>query len=481
MTNSRNEPGSWASLSPKEKTETILELAKYNFYLFHCLLASEGIKAVEGDFQTGEHIKDFCNRLQNNLQTATEAFRNASKSVTLRSFILWTLYKSERAYEEYSYFSYRQDFGGYHLSKAKKYLENCRCFQGYKSLTDAESILRYKTPTGGVWECYPEGITAFKRGLHRDGVMLDDILRDPTSRLDLSQIEKISKIVREEVLSIPKKGGWIHLAGTPQDETDIFGELAKNDEFDYAEYPAERNINGERIATWPEVFDLKTLDSRKAKIGAKAYAKEYLLQPVRSADSYFNREEIEALTDYELKNHKPGGTPSDYGLEGVEVYAGLDLGKKRHPSHLSVWAKREAGDSWRYEQVCSRWFDQVDYIRQLAWVKQAIESFGIIRLRYDNTRAEFESLDEMGEIPREMEPVVMTRAGNFQAAAALDRVVSSGTARFINDERQLRQLCIVDNDLKAPETVDGHADCFFSGALAIQAATEEQTPMSIIF
>ena len=465
---------------------TIEERARKSFPVFHLLLASQGIRAVEGDFQTGDHIEEFCRRLQNNPETVTMAFRNASKSVTLRSFIMWQLFRSERAYEEISYFSYKQDFAGYHLNKAKRYIEHCDCFKEFKSLTEAESILRYETPAGNTWECYPEGILAFKRGLHRDGVVLDDILRDATVSLDLSQIEKITRIVREEVLSIPKKGGWLHLAGTPQDETDIFGQLKHEPTFDYAEYPAEITRNGERIATWPEVFPIEELDKRKSKVGGRAYQKEYLLIPVRSTKAYFTREDIETLIDPDLKNLKPGGKQKDYGLEDVEVYGGMDLGKKRHPSHLTLFAKREGKDKDgnpvnRYEQIVSRWFDGVQYIDQLAWAKAATESFGVIRLKYDNTRAEFEALDEMKEVPRAMEAVTMTRAGNFQAASALSRVVEKGEIRFLDDDRQLRQICIVDNDLKAPETAEGHGDAFFSNSLAIQAATEETPKMSIIF
>ncbi len=481
MTNSRNEPENWASLSPKEKTATILELAKYNFYFFHCLLASEGIEAVEGEFKTGKHIEESCYRLQNTPRSATLAFRGASKSVTLRSFMMWQLYRANRPFEEYSYFSYKQGLAEYHTKKTKTYIANCSCFAGFKSLTDAESILRYQTPAGGIWECSPEGILAFKRGLHKDGVALDDILTDTRTRLDLSQIEKVGRIFHNEVVRIPKKGAWMHLVGTPQDTSDLFYQLKDNPRYCFAEYPAEKTINGKRIATWPEVYDLEELDKIKSDGTDRSYQKEMLLLPVRSEDSYFTREEIEELIDPNLKNLKPGGKPKDYGLEGVEVYGAMDLGKKRHPSHLAVFTKRPVGGGWRYEQIVSRWFDSVQYIDQLEWAKAAVESFGMIRLKYDNTRAEFEALDEMKEVPRQMEAVTMTKAGNFAAASALDRVVNRKEIRFLPDDRQLRQICVVDNDLKAPETSEGHGDAFFSCALAIQAATEETPKMSIIF
>jgi len=69
-----------------------------------------------------------------------------------------------------------------------------------------------------------------------------------------------------------------------------------------------------------------------------------LLIPVRSEDSWFDEEQIEARENPKLKNLKIGGDPVDYGLAGVEVIAGADLGKKGHPSHLAVFMKIKAGE-----------------------------------------------------------------------------------------------------------------------------------------
>ena len=500
-----------------------------DFYQFHTRIAAVGIRAVEGGFETGWHIKDICQRLQSNQATATEAFRESSKSVTIRSYLMFLLYNCDRAFAEYSYFSYKKDLAGYHLHKAKNYIKFCPFFNEFESISDADTILKYRTPKGNIWECQPEGILAFKRGIHRAGVFLDDILKDPLHKLDLGIIEKITRIVEEEVLAIPKKDGFIHLVGTPQHRHDLFARWRDNDEYNYKQYPAEVEGDNGREPTWPEMWPLDRLDKRRAQQGNHAYRKEMLLIPVRSEDSWFDEEQIEGRENPKLKNLKIGGDPVDYGLAGVEVIAGADLGKKGHPSHLAVFMKirtdekgentllalkdavdestgredwdlrpdtmvlkvyepdkkededeEESPEAWMDDiegeipfkliQIHSRWFDGVDYTVQLEYFLRAIRSFGIDMMYYDNTRAEFESMDEMGMIPRQMVGVVASSRSNYQSASDFDRLVTQKKIELLQEGRQRRMICIVDNDLKAPVTSEGHGDCFFSICNAILAA-----------
>ena len=68
-----------------ELSDELARRTSGDFYQFHTRIAAIGIRAVEGGFETGWHIKDICERIQNNQATATEAFRESSKSVTIRS------------------------------------------------------------------------------------------------------------------------------------------------------------------------------------------------------------------------------------------------------------------------------------------------------------------------------------------------------------------------------------------------------------
>jgi hypothetical protein len=477
-------------------TELLYRLAQRNFAAFCLTIGRPAVAKIEGAYVWGEHIGDMARRLQGSQHTATQAFRISSKSVTARLYLLWLLWTTKTDRREYSYFSYKQELGGHHITKAKQYLEEMPIFADYESLSDAQTIMRYRTPEGGVFECTPEGILAFKRGIHKEGVILDDVLKDPTQSLDLRQIERITRVVQEEVMSIPKDGGFFHLLGTPQDTTDLFAVLRENPMFDWAAYPAERETpDGKRVAIWPEVFSIAKLDKIKQRIGPKAYQKEYLLFPVRSAEGFFMEPEIRACLRAGkglapgLKGAKAYGLPAD-----AEVYAAADLGKKRHPSHLSVIAKiwnreavpmddgtvTQARTNYTLRQLVSRWFDGVPYTKQLVYFRKAIESFGIRRFLYDNTRAELEALGEQGALPKAMVPVTASSRTNWEMASAFDVAVNRGQLELVEDERQIRQILLVDNNLKAPETNEGHGDSFFSNAMAICAAQETQAEPDLL-
>lgn len=152
------------------------------------------------------------------------------------------------------------------------------------------------------------------------------------------------------------------------------------------------------------------------------------------------------------------------------VVAGYDLGKKTHPSHLCVFAEINK----KLVQIASFFMDGWNYIDQIAFCKQAIETFGIDLLAYDNTRAEFETSEERGDLPSEMTGIVFTAKSKFTMATELDKVITNKEIELLDDGRQKRQILTVDCDLKAPETSEGHGDSFFSLCLAVSAWRDAQ-------
>ena len=197
-------------------------------------------------------------------------------------------------------------------------------------------------------------------------------------------------------------------------------------------------------------------------MGAKAFSKEMLLDPVRRAEGYFTAKQIDppdGVINPSLKDRVYQDTDN-------MVYGGLDIGKKRHPSHLSVLM--EYGN--KLIQLHSKWFDGVNYNDQLTYCERVIEGLKIDDLPYDNTRGEFEAFDEQGILPDVMRPVVFSKKSNWDMASGFDREVTNCTIELLPDERQRRQILMVDNNLKAPETPEGHGDAFWSNCLAIDAA-----------
>lgn len=401
--------------------------------------------------------------MQGSDRTVTLAFRYSSKSVTFYTFLMWLMFRADSfgiPFVDLMYLSYKHGNAQKHVQKTKRYIQACSLFKGYTDLTDAEAMIKYKTPGGITFEVRPEGALGSLRGQHPFGILVDDPLLDPTERLDLTQINKITRIVQDVILPMPKLGGCLHFIGTAQDYTDLFFVLKEESRgFDWQMYPA---IKQDGSAEWPELYGLDKLERMRLSQGDPSFEKEFLLRPARSTDSFLNAEKVRSLVDPNLVNNRVTEEIEDV------CYAGLDIGKKRHPSHLAVF--KRAGDD--LVQVHSKWFDGVDYTVQVDYCKQAVENFNIRKLIFDNTRAEFDAFQEAKELPRVMEGVAMTGKQKWAAAEELSKVITQGRIRFLNDDRQIRLMLIVDNALQAPETPDGHGDSFVSVSLAALAARQ---------
>jgi hypothetical protein len=417
------------------------------------------IKRVDGRFIPSPHLAKWTYRLQYKARTATIAPRFHLKSTVALGYIAWKLFRMDDVYNEYSFMSYRGDLAGYHLKRLKRYIGALpECFQDYRNTTQSDIIVAY-TKDGKDFVCEPEGVLVFKRGKHPKEMICDDILRDPETHMDLSQLEKIKRTFFEEVEQMPKDA--LHIVGTPQDREDLFYALSQTPTYDVKSYPAIHPVTGK--ALWEEYYPLTRLAEIRATIGDKAFRKEFLCEPVRSTEAFISMEELAQITNKELRNYDMFDN-----IEVVNSVAGFDIGKKAHPSHLSVFSMKGK----KLIQIHSKFLDGWNYTDQIAYLRQAIKKFNIQSLKYDNSRAEFEECAERGDLPAEMSPVSFTAKHNFTLATEFDRAITNREIELIDDERQKRQILSLDCDLQAPVTQDGHGDSFWSLCLAIQAYRE---------
>lgn len=447
-----------------------LETARSNFLVFFYKIFQHGVYRVHQEFKGGHHLEEWGYRFQKYDKTATVSARYHSKTTTILGYLAWQMYRAKRPYTEWLFMGYTQDLAAYHLKYLKRYISALpEYFKDWRSLTPAESILHYRNNFTEFF-CEPEGIQSFKRGRHPHGIICDDILLDPEKKLDISQLLKISKIFREQIMNMPKEE--LHVVGTPQDEQDLFSELEHLPDWDCRRYPAEVN-RAKKIALWPEVWPWERLKKKENEIRQRAYNKEFLCHPVRSEEGYFTYEEVDGIIEARYKNY---GYRTKAKLNGYS-YGGLDIGKKRHPSHLSVFTENRRG---RLIQTASVWMDGWDYTNQLETCRQAIKNFNMQCLKYDDTRAEFEGFKERGDLPPEMEGVTFTQKKKFEMAAMFEKGVKKKKVALLSDERQRRQILNVDNDLKSMETDEGHGDSFWSNALAINAAQGSMANIRIL-
>lgn len=463
-------------------------LNSFRFFFFSKFWAA--IERVEGvKFQPGKHLVRWCSTVQVYPRTSLKSARLHLKSTVAIAYLAWKIYRMTRGigrrYNEWLYVGFKEDGAEYQIKRLKRYIaELPELYGSLVENTDAETKIDYISafnPDAPMrFVVTATGMFTFKRGEHPDGIIADDILRDPQVKLDISQLKKLEKIFFEELEPMPKKDvGEIHVFGTAQDENDLFTVLEEGGEYKCIEAPAVID-DVKQIVLWPEGFPYPELQKYKKRMGEKSFNKEFQCRAVRSEDSYFKAEQIDGLTWRRLRNYSPvkamiGGERVYRDGEVVRLnewsYGGFDIGKKRHPSHLFVICPDRQK---RLIQLCSAFLDGWEYKDQLVFLRSAIKYFRIAKLMYDDTRAEFEYMREAGSLPEEMEGVAFTAKSKYSMATEVDSIVTEKAIRFVADPRQKRQMLTVDNDLKAVQTDEGHGDCFFSLCLAVRAYKEGQ-------
>ena len=361
------------------------------------------------------------------------------------------------------YLSYSDTMAKYHISEINKEVNRNPLLKDMMTnrAPKADFTFRYDTGNGGTAEILHGGLFSFKRGMHVNGALIaDDILKDPESPLALGQMNKIEDHFLTESLFIPNKGVPVVIVGTPMMPGDLLTILEKDDRFVTRKLPALDPEPGRRVLM-PELYSEEwLLEQQKAK--PKSFASEFLLQPHFNTEAYFDSEDIEKCEDANLRSLPT--TMKHNFEEDEDVFAGFDVGKKRHPSHLVVF--RRKGE--RVEQIHQSWLDGWDYSEQIEYLNEAAENFGLTKGYIDNTRGE---LEDRG-LDRTWYPLSFTLKSKNNMAHIFEQYVHSGNLFLIRDTRQRQQILSVNNELKAPETPMGHGDAFFSIAMALQAAYE---------
>ena len=362
------------------------------------------------------------------------------------------------------YLSYSDTMARYHVQEINKAILRNPILKDLvkKRNSQAEYTGRYlinNKPT----EVMHGGLFSFKRGLHvNGGLIADDLLRDPENPLNHTQLEKAEEHFLTESLFIPLKGTPVIVLGTPMSPNDLIAKLQEDDRFKCRILPALDPVPGRRVLM-PELYNEEwLLEQQRAR--PKSFASEFMLTPHLSTESYFSREDIEKCTDVNLRSF---AVEKKYHQEynDEEIYAGFDVGKRRHPSHLVLFRKR--GDT--VEQIHQSFLRGWSYSDQIEYLNEAAENFNITAGYLDNTRGE---LEDRG-LDNRWRPINFTSKSKNQMASVLEQLVHSGRFKLIDDQMQLQSMLAVTNDLKAPDTVTGHGDAFFSVALAALALNDQ--------
>lgn len=410
------------------------------------------------EFIGGEYINRIAYFMENK-RTMRVSARDHFKSTSFYAHFLRESMKRANEDMECHYFSYQQKMAGYHINKIRQFKEANPYFdQCIDKKKTAENVIKYTWDGIHYHTLVPHGLLSFKRGIHCDIVYVDDPFQDPANKMVLTVIEKINQVIKAQILDMVKEDGQIHIAGTPQTTEDFFFDPNLSESFNTLVLPAIVDENSKEVL-WKEWMSWDKLMIKKKERGEKLFNQEYLCSPVYTEEAFFTKEQLLEVTG----TRKAVKYREKYNNEKMnEIVAGFDIGKKAHPSHLSVF---EIIDGKRI-QLLEVWLDKVDYIKQIEFLDMVAENIGIDQLFYDDTRGEFESLKEQGLLPDCMVGVNFTTKSKNAMATELEKAVVNKEIELLNGSRQLEQLLLVDNDLNAVETPQGHGDSFWSNALA---------------
>ena len=384
------------------------------------------------------------------------------KSTVLgHAFSVWRLLTAPRDCAVL-YLSYSDGMAQYHISEINKTVKRNPILMSWmdNKSPKADYSFRYSINNKPA-DIMHGGLFSFKRGMHVNGALIaDDILRDPENPLNMGQITKVEDHFMTESLFIPLKGVPVIVLGTPMMPGDILSKLQEDSRFKSRVLPALDPVPGRRVLM-PELYNEEwLLEQQKAR--PKSFASEFMLIPHFSTESYFEAEDLEKCESSKLINCD--ATIPFPCEEDDQFFAGFDVGKKRHPSHLVIFRRR--GDT--IEQVHSSFLDGWNYSDQIEYLNKVSENFELNKGYVDNTRGE---LEERG-LDSIWKPMVFSTRSKNTMAQVFETYLHSGNLHLIKDERQKQQILSVNNELKAPETPLGHGDAFFSIAMALSAAYE---------
>ena len=412
------------------------------------------------DFYRGKYVEEVVKRLSENDFTMDIAPRGHFKSTRCYLDVMYRIL-TERQDRELHYFSFTPTMAKHHVGLIRELIEKNVWFQTLTkdNKSHAETLINYTNSFGAKVTCRPQGINAFNRGIHCDGLYIDDPLTDPVNKTSPTAIYKVNRAIKEQILSMGKKEWQVRTVGTPQTHEDFF--FDENIQEMFHTTISKAILSDKRKTTlWPEYHSYAEMSKMRRTLGLRVFDQEYQCIPAYETDTYLTVQELAVCVDDKLENLR-------YYDGDDLVIAGLDIGLKVHPSHFCIF--RLDKESGKYIQLHSHWMDHWKYADQLAYIEKAIADFNITTCYYDGTGGEFGIFKQEDRLPPEMEEVIV---GSFRAknafATNLGALIAGRKVKLLNDERQIRQMLQVQSNLEVFQSKDGHGDSFWSVAYALQ-------------
>ena len=411
--------------------------------------------------------------------------RGHFKSTIMHGFSVWAILSLPYYVTTVLYLSNKDDSTKKHVEELKKAVFRNPKLKFLHSLIKEDTLeFEIKLPDGRSKVLDYKSVFQIYRGYHFTGVLImDDIYADPTDPDSPSQILKINKRYESTIKSIPtRRQSCQILVGTPISNQDLLAKLPKrsswNEEF-YEVYSKEPGTTDETLA--PHLMNKKEATELESDDWI-SFQSEYRCRPYYDSQSFLTSTDIQNLTNKSLSEEGWDINTPYPKSAGELVVAGVDLGRMRDPTHISIFSAK--GKFIR--QIFCMYLEQTPYPQQVDYLNRLAEVFQLDSGHIDNTNA---SLEDIG-IDKSIYYLINLNKQNKQKYANdfAHMVKTSYSTKSIEDhnkefeynleynpvyleflpnQRQLDQIIMVNKELKSPRNKDGHGDAFISNAMAL--------------
>ncbi len=466
----------------EEEGDIVLGRAFFWYFLDNVFIKSfsdtetytDPITQLQVPFKFADLHREWALLAQYNPRFCIQAPRAHLKSTVMgQGFPFWLMASvKEGEYKDGMYFSYKAELADEKVADLKRRIKDnpyCRYWKDLKPTSQylIDFLVDWGSGPIGEVTLKGSGITSATRGRHPKFVICDDILSDFSQLLGSAELKLINRIFRNTIMSLPaNENDVLGLIGTPQSYDDILYQLAQNEDWIWLLYPAVKDYKTKAVQ-WPEKYDFNRLMRIKKDIGPTAFEVEYQLTPVTVTDQFLTYHDLLPSIDDNLLEWDLGAEFANPA--SLMTYGGFDVGKKVHPSHVSVLLELPNGSLITLFQM---FLDHMSYPEQVQVLNNVASRFRLARGYFDST---FNVLEDR-KLNRRWRGRIFNRKLKADVAVGFERrvfAVDDDPGIVIpNDRRFLSQISQVTKDMSADENADGHGDSFWSMGLAIKACDD---------
>jgi phage FluMu gp28-like protein len=268
--------------------------------------------------------------------------------------------------------------------------------------------------------------------------------------------------------TILRGGGELDVASTPKGRKNVFYQLQSNEQF------------SQSVVTLPQAIEqglaLDLEEVRRSMGDEELFRQEFLCEFLDEATAFLTYEQIAACEDPGLKGSGAAGPVSELASWGEDLYAGVDIGRRKDLT--VIWVLGRRGDELVtravYELANAPFRQQYTLLSEVLRLRRlrrcCIDAGGL------GMQLAESAVEDFGA--HRVEAVTFTATVKESLAGGLRIAVEEGRIRIPVDERVRNDWHSVERSVttgghirfEASRGAGSHADRFWAAALAVEAA-----------